>query len=98
GRSSCGPASCASTGSVHPTEVPRRASSRTQHWWLVAALAVTGLSMRTAVTSVGAALDDLQAGLHVSSGVAGVITTLPVICFAGVGAATPRLSRVTGSH
>jgi CP family cyanate transporter-like MFS transporter len=73
-------------------------SSRNQTGLLVAALALTGLSMRTAVTSVGAALDDLQNGLHASGGVAGIITTLPVICFAGLGALTPRLSRAFGSH
>lgn len=67
-------------------------------WLLFAALALTGLAMRTAVTSVGAALDDLQHGLHMSSGVAGVITTLPVICFAGIGALTPQLSRRVGAH
>ena len=60
---------------------------------LVAALLLTGLSMRTAATSVGAALDDLQRGLHVSGGVAGLITTLPVLCFAVFGSLTPRLSR-----
>lgn len=65
---------------------------------LVAALLLTGLSMRTAVTSVGAALDDLQGGLHTSAGMAGLITTLPVICFAGVGALTPRLARTAGPH
>jgi CP family cyanate transporter-like MFS transporter len=54
--------------------------------------------MRTAVTSVGAVLDRLQDNLHASSTVAGVITTLPVICFAGVGALTPRLARTAGAH
>src|SRR3954470_22213817 len=54
--------------------------------------------MRTAVTSVGAVLDDLQDDLHVSGSVAGLITTLPVICFAGLGALTPRLSRAVGGH
>jgi MFS transporter, CP family, cyanate transporter len=48
--------------------------------------------MRTAVTSVGAVLDDIEHGLHVSSSAAGLIPTLPVICFAGVGAITPRLA------
>jgi CP family cyanate transporter-like MFS transporter len=73
--------------------VPARRS-----WLLVAALAVTGLSMRTAVTSVGAALDDVEAGLHTGSGIAGVITTLPVICFAAIGALAPRLSHRFGPH
>lgn len=65
---------------------------------LVVALVLTGLSMRTAVTSVGAVLDDLQHGLHTTSGVAGLITTLPVICFAVIGALTPRLSFRFGAH
>lgn len=73
-------------------------SSRNRYWLLVAALALTGLSIRTAVTSVGAELDDIQNGLHASPAVAGLITTLPVVCFAGLGAATPRLSRKLGSH
>jgi CP family cyanate transporter-like MFS transporter len=73
-------------------------TDRRHGWLLVAALLLTGLSMRTAVTSVGAVLDDLQAGLHMSSGVSGVVTTLPVICFALIGAATPRLAHRYGGH
>lgn len=65
---------------------------------LVAALVLTGLSMRTAVTSVGAALDDLQDNLPASAAMAGLITTMPVICFALFGAVTPRLSRLLGPH
>ena len=72
--------------------------TRPRPWLLVAALAVTGLSMRTAVTSVGAVLDDIQHDLHVSGGLAGLITTLPVICFAGLGSLTPRLGRRLGGH
>jgi CP family cyanate transporter-like MFS transporter len=54
--------------------------------------------MRTAVTSVGAVLDDLQSGLHATSGVAGLLTTLPVICFAAIGSLAPRLSHRWGAH
>lgn len=54
--------------------------------------------MRTAVTSVGAVLDSLQSGLTLSSGVSSVVTTLPVICFALIGALAPRLARRFGSH
>lgn len=67
-------------------------------WLLIVALALTGFSMRTAVTSVGAVLDNLEAGLHTGSGVAGLITTLPVICFASIGAVTPRLAHRFGAH
>ena len=65
---------------------------------LVLALALTGLTMRTAVTSVGAALDDIVTALHANSAWAGLLTTLPVICFAGLGAATPRLGARLGRH
>jgi MFS transporter, CP family, cyanate transporter len=75
-----------------------RVSARNHSWLVIAGLGLTGLSMRTAVTSVGAALDDIQDGLHASPAVAGLITTLPVVCFAGLGAVTPRLSRALGSH
>lgn len=81
------------TAAVPTTEV------RSSHQrLLVVALLLTGLSMRTAVTSVGAALDDLENGLRASGTTAGLITTLPVVCFAGIGALTPRLSRHIGSH
>lgn len=73
-------------------------SSPRQQWLLIAALVLTGVSMRTAVTSVGAVLDELQHGLHTGSGVVGLITTLPVICFAAIGALTPRLSHRFGPH
>ena len=72
--------------------------TRRHSWFLVAALTLTGFSMRTAVTSVGAVLDDIQHDLHVSSGVAGLLTTLPVVCFAGLGALTPKLGRRVGGH
>lgn len=60
---------------------------------LIVALVLTGLSMRTAVTSVGAVLDPLQRGLEMSSAASGALTTLPVICFALIGAATPWMAR-----
>lgn len=64
---------------------------------LVLAIVLTGFSMRTAVTSVGAVLVDLQRGLHASGLAAGWITTLPVLCFAAVGATGPWLIRRLGT-
>ena len=72
--------------------------SRLHRGLLLGALILTGLSMRTAVTSVGAVLDSLQSGLRMSPAISGVVTTLPVICFALIGGATPRLSRRMGAH
>ncbi len=65
---------------------------------ILTAIVLTGLTMRVAVTSVGAVLTDLERGLHASSSVAGVITTLPVIAFAGIGFVGPRLAHRFGEH
>nr|WP_204261794.1 MFS transporter [Blastococcus saxobsidens] len=48
--------------------------------------------MRTAVTSVGPVLEEIEDGLGISSGLAGVITTMPVLCFALIGFTGPALS------
>lgn len=79
-----------------PTPEPRPPAR--QRWLIIAALVLTGLNMRVAVSSVGAVLDDLESGLHTSSGVAGIITSLPVVAFAGIGSLGPRLSRRFGEH
>ena len=65
---------------------------------IVVAIVLTGLTMRVAVTSIGAVLTDLERGLHASSSVAGIITTLPVIAFAGIGFLGPRLAHRFGEH
>lgn len=65
---------------------------------LTAALLLTGLSMRTAVTSVGSELDALQPGLQMSGAMAGLVTTLPAVCFMAIGGATPTLVRRVGEH
>lgn len=65
---------------------------------IVAAIVITGLTMRVAVTSVGAVLTDLEHGLRASSSAAGIITTLPVIAFAGIGFLGPKLAHRFGEH
>jgi CP family cyanate transporter-like MFS transporter len=63
------------------------------------AIVLTGLNLRTAVTSVGPVLHELQQGLGISSGLAGLVTTMPVLCFAAIGFAGPVLSaRFRDSH
>lgn len=49
-----------------------------------------------ALTSVGPVLDDLRADLGLSHAGAGVLTTLPLLCFAAAGAAVPWLARRIG--
>jgi CP family cyanate transporter-like MFS transporter len=63
------------------------------------AIVLTGLNLRTAVTSIGPVLQELEQGLGISSGLAGLVTTMPVLCFALIGFAGPPLSaRFRDSH
>jgi CP family cyanate transporter-like MFS transporter len=63
------------------------------------AIVLTGLNLRTAVTSIGPVLQEIQDGLGISSGLAGLVTTMPVLCFAAIGFAGPGLSaRYRDSH
>jgi CP family cyanate transporter-like MFS transporter len=50
-------------------------------------------NLRAAITSLGALLPEVSAGLSLSPTVAGLITTLPALSFAFFGAFTPRLTR-----
>ena len=59
---------------------------------IAVAIVLTGLNLRTAVTSVGPVLEEITTGLRLGSGAAGVITALPVVCFAVVGFAGPALA------
>jgi len=62
-------------------------------WLLGLAVVVTGLNLRTAVTSVGPLLAELRSDLAISAELAGLLTTLPVIVFAVLGSATPAVAR-----
>lgn len=65
-------------------------------WMLVAGVVLAAFNFRTAVTSVGAILAEVRTGLGMSEAVAGLLTTLPVLAFAGLGALAPRLARRFG--
>jgi CP family cyanate transporter-like MFS transporter len=66
---------------------------------IAVAIVLTGLNLRTAVTSVGPVLEEIEAGLGISSALAGLITTMPVLGFAAIGFAGPSLSaRYRDSH
>ena len=59
---------------------------------LVAAVLLTAFSLRTAVASVGVLLEELRSGLALSSTLTGVLTSLPVLCFAALGPFVPRIA------
>ncbi|SCG60154.1 MFS transporter [Micromonospora humi] len=60
---------------------------------VLAGMLLVALNLRAAVTSLGALLDEIRVGLGLSGAMAGVVTTLPTVAFAGLGALTPWLVR-----
>ena len=63
----------------------------------VVAILLAAVNLRLAVTSVGPVLAEIRSGLGMSGTVAGLLTSLPVVCFASVGFAAPRLARRFGA-
>lgn len=73
--------------------------SARRHQLLIAiGLVALAFNLRPAAVSVGPVLQDLRAGLGMGSVTAGVLTTLPVLCFAGFGALAPSAARSLGVH
>ncbi|THA22974.1 CynX/NimT family MFS transporter [Streptomyces sp. A1277] len=63
---------------------------------VVIGLVLTALNLRPAITSLGALLEEVRDGLHMSGSVAGVLTSVPPLCFAVFGVMAPRLARRFG--
>ncbi|MBU2662578.1 MFS transporter [Actinoplanes bogorensis] len=64
---------------------------------VLVALLLAAVNLRLAVTSVGPVLDEIRGGLGMSSTTAGLLTSVPVVCFAAVGFTAPRLARRFGA-
>src|SRR5699024_11632885 len=62
------------------------------------AIVLLALNLRVAVSSVGVLLEAVQDGLGMSPSVAGILTTLPVICFAVAGVSTNAIVLRVGLH
>ena len=65
---------------------------------VVVGIVVLAFNLRPAAVSVGPVLRELSSDLAMSATVAGVLTTLPVLAFAGFGALAPGLARGAGVH
>lgn len=59
-------------------------------------LVLAALNLRPAITSLGALFEEVRDGLHMSGSVAGVLTSVPPLCFAVFGIFAPRLARRFG--
>jgi CP family cyanate transporter-like MFS transporter len=71
---------------------PPTAPSRRGLLLVGTAIVLTGFNLRTAVNSVGPVLEEVERGLGISSGLAGLVTSMPLICFALIGFAGPPLA------
>lgn len=75
---------------------PRRARLQLPLWAAAAAVVLIAVNLRPGATSVGPVLAELQSSLGMGSALAGVLTALPGLIFAVVGALAVALSRRAG--
>lgn len=61
-------------------------------------LLALAFNLRPTAVSVGPVLSDIRAGLSMGATTAGIVTTLPVLCFSAFGAVGPWCSRRMGVH
>ena len=63
---------------------------------VIAGIVLSALNLRPAITSLGALLEEVRDGLGMSGSVAGLLTSVPPLCFALFGVMAPRLARRFG--
>ena len=65
-------------------------------WLLLAAVVLAAVNLRTAALSFGPLLAEVRSGAGLSAPVAGLVVSLPALCFAVAGPATPTVARRAG--
>ncbi|MFD0419176.1 CynX/NimT family MFS transporter [Streptomyces sp. NPDC127108] len=99
------------TGSTGSTDVtggagPARAAtatgkpSPTRAWTtrlVIVGIVLAALNLRPAITSLGALLEEVRDGLGMSGTLAGLLTSVPPLCFAAFGSLAPRFARRFGA-
>ncbi|MEQ8143017.1 CynX/NimT family MFS transporter [Streptomyces sp. OP7] len=91
--------STAASGTPTAPVPPARPGGTTRAWrtrLLVVGIVLAALNLRPAITSFGALLEEVRDGLGMSGSVAGLLTSLPALCFAVFGSTAPRLARRFG--
>ncbi|MEU5599017.1 CynX/NimT family MFS transporter [Streptomyces sp. NPDC020298] len=63
---------------------------------VVVAIVLSAVNLRPAITSLGALLQEVRGDLGMSGAVAGLLTSVPPLCFAVFGVTAPRLARRFG--
>ncbi|MFK4103114.1 CynX/NimT family MFS transporter [Streptomyces sp. NPDC019531] len=64
---------------------------------VVVGIVLSALNLRPAITSLGALLEEVRDGLGMSGSLAGLLTSVPPLCFAVFGVTAPRLARRFGA-
>jgi CP family cyanate transporter-like MFS transporter len=83
-------------GSAGPGQPGTRAWTTWTTRLLVLGIVLAALNLRPAITSLGALLEEVRDGLGMSGSVAGLLTSVPPLCFAVFGVTAPRLARRFG--
>ena len=63
---------------------------------LILGIVLAALNLRPAITSLGALLEEVRDGLGMSGSIAGLLTSVPPLCFAVFGVMAPRVARRFG--
>lgn len=67
-----------------------------RRWWPLVAILALAFNLRPVAASIGPVLTEISADLGLSGGTAGLLTSLPTICFAVFGATAPWISQRIG--
>ncbi|MGX1129619.1 CP family cyanate transporter-like MFS transporter [Streptomyces glaucescens] len=89
----------AAGGTEEATRKTAPQKSTTRAWTVrlvVVGIMLSALNLRPAITSLGALLEEVRDGLGMSGSVAGLLTSVPPLCFAVFGVMAPRLARRFG--
>ncbi|MEV7318811.1 MFS transporter [Streptomyces sp. NPDC093970] len=96
-------ATTSAPGAATTPRTPESGGSRpvngTRAWTtrlFVAGILLAAVNLRPAITSLGALLEEVRDGLGMSGSVAGLLTSVPPLCFAVFGVMAPRLARRFG--
>lgn len=77
---------------------PGASSQRRGQILIAVAIVLLGFNLRPAAVSIAPVLAEIRTDLGMSAIAAGLLTTLPVLCFALFGAFAPWLARRVGEH
>ncbi|WGL53581.1 MFS transporter [Nocardioides sp. BP30] len=85
-----------------PTPSPDLADASAEPRWrralVLVGVVALAFNLRPAAVSVGPLLDEISDGLQMNDVETALLTALPVVCFASVGALAPRLATLLGLH